>query len=273
MTIGSKIKIRESEIERIIGMTGIIAGKAPDNSGTVYKVRVSDMVLPGWFSESQLEELHRPYTALVFDLDGTLVDSSMGIMRSYEVALEHFNIQLDSIEDLRPCVGKPAIECFTERFLLSKEDTTEAVRIFSNYFKTLGIYGQRLYPEIKELLTALKKDGFRIAVVSTKDIKDVRFTLEYLKINDLVDFVTANEEGYVRKSKADLINRILGMMGIAYDRSSCVMVGDRGLDAEAARLSGVDCIGVLWGYGSQKELFEAGARYCVQTVRDLVKKL
>ena len=120
MTIGSKIKIKAYDVDAFVGRQGVIEGIAPDLGHTlVFKVRVGDMILPGWFREPDLEELPRPYTTLIFDLDGTLTDSSEGILRSIQYALSMSGIEEPDLQKLCPFLVAPIEETFTRLYNMS----------------------------------------------------------------------------------------------------------------------------------------------------------
>lgn len=272
ITIGSKIQIIKSEIDAFVGQVGFIEGHAPDsNDQTIYKVRVGDMILPGWIRESEMVLMNRPYSTLIFDLDGCLTDSGVGIMRCAQYALEKFGIDVPVLERLRPFVGPPLEDSFKQFFGFSDEDAAKAVQHYRERYFSRGKYEQHLYPEIPEFLKHLRKNGYRLAIATSKTINQTLEVLEWLGISKCFDNVAARDEQGILHTKADVINSLLGSMGLNNSKRSCVMIGDRKYDIEGARQAGIDSIGVLWGYGDYEELKAAGATHIVETLEDLSK--
>ena len=273
MTIGSKVKIRTFAIEAFVGQTGYVESQAPDTGGTtLYKVRVGDMIVPGWFHEEDLTVLRRPYTTLVFDIDGTLSDCSEGIMRSAEHALRLQGVNVDW-QELSALAGPPIEESFRKCWNFEGERLEKVLADYRERYFRRGIYERRLYPGIYSLLERLKKEGFRIAVVSTRQRDLTEIILQMLNIRKFVDVVAAREDNALLRTKSDMINSLVQTMGPGNARGTFVMVGDRSFDAEAASQAGIDCIGVLWGYGSGDELQMSGAKVVVSTLDALYNLL
>lgn len=273
MTIGSKVKIKKYAIEAFVGQTGYVESQAPDSNGsTVYKVRVGEMIVPGWFYEDDLTVLRRPYTTLVFDIDGTLSDCSEGIMRSAEHALHLHGIDIDW-QQLGALAGPPIEESFRQGWGFEGEKLQKVLEDYRERYFRRGIYERRLYPGIYSLLERLRHEGFRIAVVSTRSRDLTEIVLQMLNIRKFVDVIASKEENGLLRTKADILNSLVQTMGLGNARNSFVMVGDRRFDAEAASQAGIDCIGVLWGYGSGEELQLSGAKVVVSTLDALYNLL
>lgn len=270
MTIGSKVSIKASAIDAFVGQVGVIEGKAPNgNDTTIYKVRVGSMILPGWFGEDDLELQPRTFTTLIFDLDGTLTDSGEGIMRCAQYALDKMGVHVEDYTKLRPFVGPPLEDSFKNLFNFSDELAAQAVSFYRDRYFTKGVYEQRLYSGTEETLACLKQNGYRLAIGTSKTIKQTHYVLDYLGIRKYFDFVGArDEEGHLH-TKADVINNLLTLMNMSYNKSECVMIGDRCFDIDGASQVGIQSIGVLWGYGDEEELRKANANYIVEDFKKL----
>ena len=268
MTIGSKIKIKAYDVDAFVGRQGVIEGIAPDLGHTlVFKVRVGDMILPGWFREPDLEELPRPYTTLIFDLDGTLTDSSEGILRSIQYALSMSGIEEPDLQKLRPFLVAPIEETFTRLYNLSNMEARTAMAHYQDRYLKKGIFEQTLYPGIPDLLKQLKSDGYRLAVGTSRSMKHATTILRFLDIQKFFDAVGAKDEEGCLRSKADVLNSLLGYMGLSSAKSTCVFIGDSRRDIEEARQAGIPTIAAAWGYGTKQDLRNAGATHIVDNLQ------
>jgi len=274
MTIGTKIKIKNYPLNAFIGQQGVIVGHAPEIGGaTIYKVRIGDMILSGWFTEEDLEELRRPYKTLFFDLDGTLTDISEGVINSIDEVLLSYDIQTTDLSKLRKFLGKPIKDSFMRYYGFSEKQAEQAVDRFQSIYNSKGITEQCLFSGIHELLEHLHKEGFRLVLVSKSPIEKVCISLAVLHISSYFTQVIAHSAYMTPKTKADLVNLAIRQMGMTYYKKDCVVIGDRPSDMEAASLNSIDSIGVLWGYGSKNELRSCGASHIVETPQDLINLL
>lgn len=274
MTIGSKVIINASDFDACIGQVGVIEGMAPNgNDTTIYKVRVGDMILPGWFREEDLALQPRTFTTLIFDLDGTLTDSGEGIMKCAQYALMKMGIQVEDHTSLRAFVGPPLEDSFKNFFNLSDVQAAQAVSYYRERYFSKGVYEQCLYKGAKEMLQALRKNGYRLAIGTSKMLSQTTYVLDYLGIREYFDAVGARDEKGVLHTKADVLNALLNRMGMSYSKSDCVMIGDRRFDIEGAQLMGIRSIGVLWGYGDERELRSAKADYLARDFNELISIL
>lgn len=212
------------------------------------------------------------YKYIFFDLDGTVIDSSEGIIRSYIYALSKFGITVNDRNDLRKCIGPPLTYSFKTYFGMEGEDVDKAVAYYREVFSAGLMLKNRLYDGMLDLLKALRNADKKVIIATSKLEIYVRPILEDLGILDCFDFVAGSLLGDVRVKKEDVIAYILEQINIT-DISECVMVGDRARDIEGAAYLGVDGIGVLYGFGTREELEATGARYIAKDVDELKKIL
>lgn len=206
---------------------------------------------------------------ILFDLDGTLTDSGEGITKSVQYALSHFGIMENNLEKLRCFVGPPLQEQFMEYAGLSREQAWKAVEFYRERYNSIGIYENRLYPKIKELLELLAVNDKILGVASSKPEVYVEQILKHFGIYSYFQVVVGSELDGRRTRKAEVIEEALQRLGMDRARDSVLMVGDREHDVKGARDCGIQCIGVTYGYGSREELEKAGAVYIADTVEDL----
>jgi phosphoglycolate phosphatase len=211
----------------------------------------------------------RDKTILLFDLDGTLTDPMEGITKSYQYALSFFGIQEDT-KNLARFIGPPIREAIQNHCGLSPADTEKAVAKFREYFFETGIFENMVYPGIPELLKALHGCGRTLAVATNKVLAGAERVLEHFGLSEYFAFVSGDKmDGTLSKSgKREIIRIALDGVGCA-DKNDAVMIGDRKHDIIGAKELGLDSIGVLYGYGSRKELTDAGAAVIINSVEEL----
>ena len=205
---------------------------------------------------------------ILFDLDGTLTDPAPGITKSVAYALEHFGILAGDLDGLRKFIGPPLRESFPKYYGFDEEMTLKAIEKYREYYKEKGIYENRLIEGIEALLWDLSEHGRQLVVATAKPEVFAEVVLEHFDIRKYFRFVSGAELHGSRISKDDVIIYALETAGID-DPRSAVMVGDREHDVTGALRAGMECIGVLFGYGSREELQHAGAALVVETVEEL----
>lgn len=208
---------------------------------------------------------------ILFDMDGTLTDSGPGITRCVRHALRTFHIEVENIEDLRAFVGPPLRSQFHAYAGLSKEDCELAVEKYRERYTTLGIYENDLYPGIFDLVSDLYKEGYRLAVASSKPQVFVERILKHFHLDTYFEVVVGSELDGRREDKAEVIRTALEKLKVVERDDIPLMVGDRKNDVAGAKTCQIPCIGVSYGYGSRKELSLAGADWIVDSVKELGK--
>ncbi|MCH5208931.1 MAG: HAD family hydrolase [Oscillospiraceae bacterium] len=206
-----------------------------------------------------------------FDLDGTLTDSAEGIINSVEYALKRLGITVYKRSELYKFIGPPLSDSFAEFFGLSEEKCKEGVRLYREYFSEKGIYENKLYDGIQDLLEKTKAAGMTLVLATSKPQEFAEEILRYFDIAKYFDFIAAAEMNGKRNRKQDIINYALEISGAK--RNETVMVGDRKFDVLGAKSVGVASIGVLYGFGTEEELKEAGADHIAKTPEEVFELL
>ncbi len=214
----------------------------------------------------------RTYSYFLFDLDGTLTDSMPGITRCVQLALRHYGIIVEDLSVLRPFVGPPLRESFQEYYSLTAQQAEEAVAIYGSHYNTDGLYENKVYEGIPEMLETLKSGGGRLSVATSKPALLAERILTHFGLRDYFDTVCGGEPQGPRATKAGVIESVLKENGIA-DRSRALMVGDRKHDLLGARSAGIDSAGVLWGYGGAEELHSFRATHILHEPAQLSRFL
>ncbi|MCH5203926.1 MAG: HAD family hydrolase [Oscillospiraceae bacterium] len=207
------------------------------------------------------------YKNVFFDLDGTLTDSAEGITNSVEYALNRLGITGYERSELYKFIGPPLMDSFEEFFGLSEEKCMEGVRLYREYFSEKGIYENKLYGGVKELLEKTRRSGRTVALATSKPREFAEEILRYFDIAKYFDHIAAAEMNGKRNRKEDVINYALEISGAK--REETVMVGDRKFDILGAKSAEIASIGVLYGFGSEAELVEAGADHIAKTPEEI----
>jgi len=212
------------------------------------------------------------YHIIIFDLDGTLTDSQDGIIKSIQYALSRFYIEENETEKLRKFIGPPLRDSFKRHFGFDDEMAEKAVEYYREYFGDKGIYENRLYGNIPELIQDLKCHEKRLLIASTKASFYMEKVLRHFSLDGYFESAVGSNMDGTMSNKGDIIRKAL--QSINYDSGdSIVMVGDRGLDIEGAKKNRIDSIAVTYGYGSIDELNEAGPDFIVENVNELGRLL
>lgn len=212
------------------------------------------------------------YDIVLFDLDGTLTDPGEGITNSVAYALDKFGIRVEDRAKLYCFIGPPLIDSFMKYYGMSYENGLKAVEYYREYFGVSGIFENRVFDGIPELLAYIKKSGRIISLATSKPEIYAKRILEHFNLAHYFDFIGAATMDESRSKKADVITYTLEKLKVT-DKSKVVMIGDRHHDIEGANQNDLASIGVLIGYGDREELETAGATYIAETVNDIIKFL
>lgn len=205
---------------------------------------------------------------LLFDLDGTLIDSLQGIVRCIVHAFDQIGETPPAEEALRDWIGPPLRVSFGEWFGDPVDARIEtAVAHYRTRFDCVGWKEHTVYPGVAEALATLAKRGHRMAVVTAKNELHAQRIVESLPYGNLFEEVIGATLDSSRSDKTELIAEALERLGVS--PSACTMLGDRRFDIDGARAHGMHSIGVLWGFGTREELERAGADALVATPEDL----
>lgn len=204
---------------------------------------------------------------ILFDLDGTLTDPKEGITKSVAYALDYFGIHVDNTDTLTEFIGPPLAESFKIYYGFDDDKANEAVVKYRERFSDVGIFENNVYEGIRQMLAGLKKNGFRLAVATSKPWIYAEKIVRHFGLDSYFEMVAGSELDGSRVKKDEVIAFALESLNMKPDET--VMVGDCRHDIYGARCNNVRNVGVLFGYGSRAEFEEAGADYIVESVAEL----
>ena len=211
-------------------------------------------------------------TVIFFDLDGTVVDTGLGIKNGVRYAASKFGVTFEESDSLDRFIGPPLSWSFSKYFGLGEKETAEAIATYREYYASTGLYECEVYPGIRELFRDLKSAGKTVCIATSKPERFASILLDRFSLSEYVDCLGGATFDGTREKKADIINYVLDKIGVR-DRSVAVLVGDRHFDVDGAKACSMDSVGVLYGYGDREEFVEAGADAISETVEDLRRLL
>ncbi|MCC2878535.1 HAD family hydrolase [Clostridiales bacterium TF09-2AC] len=186
------------------------------------------------------------YSTIIFDLDGTLLDTTQGVINAVKRMIEQMNLQELPMDTLKEFVGPPMQDSLKRYYKMSDKEALENTNIFRDFYKRYSLFEAKLYDGIYELLTELKNRNINLCVATNKSHENAVSILHYFGITNLVDYVMgADLQGKFKKE--DIVRSCMNACGAK--KSGTVLIGDSMYDYVGARATGIDFIAVLYGFG------------------------
>lgn len=199
-----------------------------------------------------------PYEQILFDVDGTLIDSREGIIASVQYAMGKAGRDTLDPKTIQKTIGMPLIPMIQALVPdLDEENSKQMAVWYREYFSDRGVMQHQVYDGVAELLAKLHEAKKTLTVVTSKPLPFTERVLEKLDFRKYFCMVYAPEVTLKTRKKGEFIADFLKESGV--DLTACVMIGDRAEDINAAGENGMSAIGVTYGFGSQQELENAGA--------------
>ena len=209
------------------------------------------------------------FDTILFDLDGTLTDSGLGITKAVQYALGQMGYEVPPRESLFSFIGPPLHKSFQKHYGMDEETSKEAVRQFRVYYNQMGgILENEVYPGIRELLRELKAAGKRLMIATSKPQAAAELVMRHFGLDAYVPEIVGGTDEAARNTKGKVIGFCLREYGV--DPKTAIMVGDREHDVFGAAENGISAIGITWGYGDRAELETAGAKAVFDTTGETV---
>lgn len=205
---------------------------------------------------------------LVFDLDGTLVDSVKDIADAVNYSLRLMKKPEFATECYYKMVGN-GMEVLCRRALPNgtEDEVKTLISLYKERYINNCCNSTKAYDGIKELLQLLKSNGVKLAVLSNKPQQQTDEVVSKLLGKDLFWKIIGKNEKFAAKPEPDSLNYLIDCANV--ERSEVCHIGDSGVDMELGKRAGVDTIGVEWGFRDRKELEDAGAVYIVKNPTEL----
>lgn len=201
---------------------------------------------------------------LFFDLDGTLTDSCEGILNCVKYALESKGIAENNYDRLKRFIGPPLVNAFIEFYGVDKNTAVELLDKYRERFSGVGMFENKLYDGIENMLFALKNKGHKMLIVTGKPAVYSKQIADYFNIMQYFDAVIGPGLSDTEEGKTSLIRRAMD-----FADGSALMIGDRKFDIEGAKANNIPSVAVLYGFGSIEELKAAQADFYADSVQSL----
>lgn len=206
---------------------------------------------------------------VLFDLDGTLTDSFLGITRSVAYSLKSFGIEVDDLETLKPFIGPPLDVSFREYYHMDEAQSWKAVEKYREYFSKKGLFENKVYEGMEDFLQSLLNMDMKLYVCTSKPEVFAKEILDHFSLTPYFTGIYGATLDGSLKNKGDVIAHCIKQEQL--NIQDCMMVGDRQHDIVGAHQNQIPCIGVLYGYGSLEEFQEYHCDYIAKDLIELKK--
>ena len=205
-------------------------------------------------------------SAIFFDLDGTLVDSSIGIHNGFTYTFKQLGVPSPDAKTIRGFMGPPLETSFASCLPAYQVET--AIQLYRSYYKEKGVYEAQLFPQIKELLTELAKQ-YPLYITTTKNTPTAVDMTSYFGIDRFFDGIYGSSPQALHK--ADVIRQALTTHNL--DPETVVIIGDTKFDMIGAQETGIKKLAVTWGFGDDKELMNFQPDWVAHQPTDILVQL
>lgn len=204
------------------------------------------------------------YKAVFFDFDGTLMDTSVGIINSGYKAMQDVGVPIPENPNLRSFIGPPLMDCFRVTFGVTDRDTLlKLVERYRFYYHDKGMFEAEFYPDMVEIIRELKEKGYKVCVASMKMDDVVKQICDVFDLTKYLDYCGGMiDDDY--DTKAEIVKRGAEKLGL--ECKDCVLIGDTAIDEKGAETAGAGFIKVGWGYG-----FTPTDEGVINNTRDILK--
>ena len=205
-------------------------------------------------------------SAIFFDLDGTLVDSSIGIHNGFTYTFDQLGVPSPDAKTIRGFMGPPLETSFASCLPVDQVET--AIQLYRSYYKEKGVYEAQFFPQIKELLTELAKQ-YPLYITTTKNTPTAVDMTSYFGIDRFFDGIYGSSPQALHK--ADVIRQALTTHNL--DPETVVIIGDTKFDMIGAQETGIKKLAVTWGFGDDKELMNFQPDWVAHQPTDILVQL
>lgn len=194
------------------------------------------------------------FSCILFDLDGTIVDSAPGITSSLAHTFELMGMPVPTPAELVAYVGPPILDSFRDLAGFDAEQSATALTLYRTHYLSTGVFDATVYPGVETVLKRIADTGIPLSLATSKPETPATLILEHYGLAKYFDVITGASDDEVRSAKADVVEEaLLRFTNRGVDVSRPVLVGDRSHDVHGAAQHGVPTIFVRWGYGSPAE--------------------
>ncbi|MBP3387394.1 MAG: HAD hydrolase-like protein [Clostridia bacterium] len=191
---------------------------------------------------------------VLLDLDGTLTDTEEGVVNSFLYSLAKIGVTVDDRSSMRWIIGPPILDSYKRMLSCSDEEAKKLLAGYREYYNDRGIWENRLYDGVEEMLCRLFDGGKVLFTATSKPDVFAKRILDKHGVSKYFKYIYGSKLDGSISTKEEVLLNIINTEGI--DISECVLVGDTKYDVLGAREVGMDVIGIRWGFGSDEEFVE-----------------
>lgn len=208
--------------------------------------------------------------AILWDLDGTIINSEEGITKCVQYALRAHGIEEPDLKKLLCFIGPPLEPVFREKYGMTEAEAWQAVVKYRERFDVKGIFECSLYDGVKDVIAAMKKRGYLLALASSKPETACRRILKHLDLLPYFDEVVGSTLDGSISTKEEVLEELgRRMAATGISKEEMCLIGDTKYDAAGARAFGIRCIGVSYGFGTREDMFAAGAEAVFDKIEEV----
>lgn len=211
-----------------------------------------------------------PFQAVLFDLDGTIIDPKEGIINSIFYAAKEFGLEEKHPETLNSFIGPPLHQSFQNRYQLSEMDAMEVVRLYRLYYSEKGIFECHLYDGIEELIKTLFDLNVFMSLATSKPVGFADRLMKYYDLDSYIEFTAGALMDGKRTDKKDVIQFALDHIP-TFDKRSVLMLGDREFDIDGGKHHGLQTAYARWGYGVDEIVLNSDPDFVLDSPLELLK--
>lgn len=212
--------------------------------------------------------MNEPWTCILFDLDGTIIDSAPGITASLAWTFEQLGLPIPTPATFLQYVGPPILDSFRDLAGMSIAEANHALDIYRPHYLKTGVFDSAVYAGIPAVLQRITENEIPLGLATSKPEIPAIAALDHYSLTEHFDVIAGASADETRSRKADVVAEALVRLKLrGFDTTNPVMVGDREHDIDGAAANGVPTIFVTWGYGSIAE--EVGSIGVAKTTEEL----
>lgn len=204
--------------------------------------------------------MKKQYQNIFLDLDGTIMDSGSGIMKSVQYALDKFSLFNEPEEKLRKFIGPSLKDSFMRWYGFSAEKAEEAIAYYREFYPEKGMYDGFLYPGMEECIRKLYEAGKKVVLLTSKPLFFATQIISHFQLSPYFFLEIGTELDEQHSDKKHLMEKAISKGG--FRKEDCLMVGDTIYDIQGAKDAGIDSVAALYGYGDKAEIMQA--EYCIE---------
>lgn len=209
--------------------------------------------------------------AVLFDLDGTIINSEEGITKCVQYALRAQGIDEPDLKKLLCFIGPPLDPVFREKYGMTEDEAWQSVIKYRERFDVKGIFECCLYDGVKDAIIDLKQKGYLLALASSKPETACKRILEHFELASYFDEVVGSTLDGSISTKQEVLEELgRRMASLSIGKDEMCLIGDTKYDAVGAKAFGIRCIGVSYGFGTREELLDAGAEVVFDQIEEVV---